>query len=183
MDKKNGCGCNSLNRVKSCCDEDTRSAEKNRPLLLEFFYIDLTTCERCIGTEEILTAAIAEVAPVLRMSGFALEIKKTLVSTEEQARDLRLLSSPTVRVNGQDIQMDVRESQCVACGSICGDEVDCRVWVWRGEEYAVPPKQMLVDGILRAVYGDKHVEEESSFQELPLNLKKFFAAKKNKEND
>ena len=61
--------------------------------------------------------------------GASIEVRKTLVETEEQARVLGFVSSPTIYVNGHDIAGELIESSCAECGELCGcgGEVDCRV--------------------------------------------------------
>lgn len=71
-----------------------------------------------------------------------------------------------------------KESLCESCGDLCGDEVDCRVWVYKGKEYNVPPKAMIIDAILREVYGNterKSADEvNKKLYQLPENLRRFF---------
>jgi len=35
------------------------------------------------------------------------------------------------------------------CGDICGDSEDCRYWVYKGVEHQEPPKEMIVNAIMR----------------------------------
>ncbi len=72
----------------------------------------------------------------------------------------------------------MRESLCESCGDLCGEEVDCRVWVYKGKEYNIPPKAMIIDAILREVYSDKKAQlndkvDRETYQ-LPENLRRFF---------
>ena len=104
-----------------------------------------------------------------------------LVESEEQARALRFVSSPTIRVDGDDVALELRESSCgsEACTDGCGDQIACRVWVHRGREYTEPPVQMMVDAILGHVYGGApaRAASEPGAYELPENLARFFAGK------
>lgn len=94
----------------------------------------------------------------------------------------KFLSSPTIRINGQDIQLEVKESLCESCGDLCGDVVDCRVWIYQGLEYTVPPKGMIIEAILKAVYGGQPEEVPSAEQYvMPENLKNFYIAMGNRE--
>jgi hypothetical protein len=124
-----------------------------RRIDVEFLYLDLSVCARCQGTEASLEEAISEVARVLEQTGVEIGVQKIYVKSDEQARALGFVSSPTIRVNGRDIQAEVRESVCDSCGDLCGGEVECRVWLYQGREYTVPPKGMIIDAILREVYG------------------------------
>ncbi len=109
-------------------------------------------------------------------------MRKIHVQSEEQALALGFISSPTIRINGRDIQLEVRESLCESCGDLCGDDVDCRVWVYHGKEYSVPPKGLIIEAILREVYKEpgENAPETTRPAELPENLKKFFAAQRKK---
>lgn len=173
----------------SCCapqeiDPSITSPEK-RSLEIEFLYLDLNVCVPCRGTESSLEEAISEVSRVLEATGIEVHVRKIHVQTEEQALALGFVSSPTIRINGRDIQLEVRESLCESCGDLCGDDVDCRVWVYRGKEYSVPPKGLIIEAILREVY--KEPGEDAAIQprltELPENLKRFFAARQKKEGN
>lgn len=174
---------------KACCGSDNRTLEKSccseqqteKKVLIEFMYIDLTTCDRCLGTDSSLDEAIAEASMFLQNAGYAIEVRKILVETEKQAEELEFVSSPTIRINGRDIQLDSKESKCGCCGEIAGQDIDCRVWVWQGKEYTTPPKALIIDAILRSIYGAKRPPaSRSRSREVPDNLKRFFAAVANK---
>lgn len=126
-----------------------------RELVIDFMYLDLETCTRCRGTDANLEAALVEVKRILDATGVDISVRKTLVGSAEQANALGFVSSPTIRVNDQDVALELRESSCAECGEACGCDgaIDCRVWVWRGQEYTVAPTAMIVDTILREVYG------------------------------
>lgn len=187
MDQKTkGCGCQSIDKPaqNGCCSGAAAGAVNccvpgatiGKRLLIEFMFIDLTVCDRCLGTDASLEEAVAEVASVLKATGYEIEIRKMLVESEGQAEELGFVSSPTIRINGQDIQLEGKESLCESCGDVCGEDVDCRVWVWQGREYNTPPKAMIIDAILRHVYGGQQTTRQA-FKGVPDNLKRFFAAK------
>ncbi|HCJ58448.1 MAG TPA: ferredoxin, partial [Clostridiaceae bacterium] len=95
-------------------------------------------------------------------------------TSEELAIKHKFISSPTIRVDGRDIQMEVRESRCESCGELCGDDIECRVWVYKGEEYAVPPKELIMEGLLNGIFGREDIAGEDKEYTLPENLKKFY---------
>ena len=175
----NCCSCNS-----GCCDFNENTGLTKRHITIDFMYLDLSICNRCQGTGDMLYAALSEVAAVLKATDVEVTVNKIHVVREEQARQLRFASSPTIRVNGRDIQMEVRESLCESCGDLCGDEVDCRVWVYQGKEYIMPPKAMIIDAVLREVYGnnEKPVDSDDEFI-VPDNLKHFFQLMQRKESN
>ena len=165
-------------------------------LRIEFTYLDLTTCTRCLGTDRSLEAALELTREVLAATGVKVEVSKILVNSAEQARALRFVSSPTIRVNGADVALELRESSCgsEACTDGCGDQIACRVWVHRGQEYTEPPPAMIVEAILRQVYGGAGEagggaaagmgavagdggEPDAEPYQLPENLERFYAGK------
>ena len=145
---------------------------------VDFLYLDLTTCSRCRASDANLAAAVEIVRPVLDSVGASIEVRKTLVEAEEQARALGFVSSPTIRVNGRDIASELIESSCSECGELCGCDggVDCRLWDYRGERHTEAPTGLIVEAILDEVgpWGTAR-REETPFVDLPENLKRFFA--------
>jgi hypothetical protein len=155
------------------------SVAPSHQLDIDFMYLDLETCTRCRGTDVNLEAALAEVGRVLQATGAAVSVRKTLVASAEQARMLGFMSSPTIRVNGRDIALELRESSCAECGEACACDggIDCREWVWQGQEYKAAPTAMIVDAILREVYGAGERSLAPIPGALPENLERFFAGK------
>jgi hypothetical protein len=150
-------------------------------LAIDFLFLDLTTCARCLGADRSLASALEVVHDVLEATGVEVEVNKVLVRSEEQARAQRFVSSPTIRVDGRDVALELRESSCgsEACTDGCGDQISCRVWVHGGREYTEPPVGMIVDAILGHVYGGAPTRArlEAESYELPANVARFFAGK------
>ena len=176
-----GCGCSSTVEQNKAA---TLSAQANQKRIeLEFLYLDLEVCSPCRSAESNIEEALATVAGVLRSAGVVVEIKKTHVESLEQAVKLGFLTSPTIRINGQDLQLNYKESYCRTCSEVSGTDTDCRVWLYQGQEHSAPPKEMILEGVLRAVYGgaetgaEKIARPESALE----NLARFFEAKRRKE--
>lgn len=148
-----------------------------RVLDIELLALDLATCARCTGTDANLGSAISTVAQALREADVQVQVRKTVVKTEAQAEELRFESSPTIRINGRDIAVELRETNCGDCGDLCGCEgkIDCRVWIWRGQEHDEAPKALIVDAIFRA-YGQAWEPAPHAAKpfRLPDNLRHFF---------
>lgn len=168
------CSCGS-----SCCSESDVETNK-RSIIIDFLYLDVTVCERCQGTDKNLDEALYEVSNILKSTNIDVIVNKVNVNTEELAIKYKFLTSPTIRINGADIQMDYKESLCESCGDLCGDSVDCRVWIYQGKEYTEPPKAMIIESILKAVYGGSSLNQDIREYRLPENLKKFYVSMNNK---
>ncbi|MEE8188480.1 MAG: DUF2703 domain-containing protein [Kiloniellales bacterium] len=154
----------------------------SKTLDIDFLYLDLSICSRCRDTDAILDEAVSEVAPVLESKGVGVCVKKTQVQSEEQARELGFVSSPTIRIAGRDIQPDVKESRCEACSGLCDECINCREWTYHGKVYTIPPKAMVVEAIIREVYGGptEGAQRRPEAEEVPDNLKRFFASTRRK---
>lgn len=163
------CSCGS-----GCCGP----APAKKKIQIDFLYLDLSTCGRCQGTETNLEEAIREVSSVLEAAGYEVTLNRIHIDTKELAIKHQFVSSPTIRVNGRDIAMEFKESLCQDCGDLCGDTVDCRVWISEGVEYNEPPKSMIVNAILKEVYSGSTVpRNENEDYRLPDNLARFFMGK------
>ncbi len=146
-----------------------------KQIKVDFLYLDLNTCERCMATDETLKQALDVLSGVFETLEFEVILNSVNISTKELAEQYRFISSPTIRVNGVDICTELVESDCADCGDLCGDSVDCRVFVYEGKQYEQPPVPMIVDGMLKAIYGQKPSETEN--YTMPDNLIRFFEGK------
>ncbi len=167
---------------KCCCSsENCCQPQPKKPINIDFLYLDTIVCGRCQDTEKALDDAVSSVAVVLNAAGYEVKVNKVNIVTRELAIQYQFVSSPTIRVNGNDIAVELRESVCEDCGELCGDTVDCRVWVYNGVEYTSPPKELIVDAILREVYNAGQREPEREAYQFPENLETYFIAKAHKD--
>jgi len=178
-----GCCGDATPATTSATSVSDHAAPSVRSIVIDFLYLDLEVCTRCQGTNDTLDQAVAEVSQILHSAGTEVVINKVNVNTEELAIQYQFISSPTVRIDGHDIAVDVKENQCDSCGDLCGDTVDCRIWTWQGVDYTQPPKAMIIDAILKAVYGGPDSSPAHAIKpyELPENLRKFYEAMKQKD--
>ena len=158
-----------------CCCCGTPVGKK---AVIEYLYLDLNTCDRCCGTADILDEVVSVLRPALELAGYAVDYRKREMTTTEIAEQYRFLSSPMIRVNGNDIFGEVQESDCGCCGEIAGVAVDCRVFEYEGKTYEVPTKEMLADLILKSLHTAPGCS--CGTYELPENLKQFYEGKKRK---
>ncbi len=93
--------------------------------MIEILYFD-----GCPNHEPTLLAR-----EVVAELGLAAEIRQVRIQTPEEATERRFLGSPSVRVNGKDIEPEARGSEDFALG--------CRMYGKSG----VPAKELLVAAI------------------------------------
>ena len=165
-------------QAETCCSCGCSQSAK-KEVLVEYLYLDLKTCDRCIGTDKVLDEVMMTLTYTLHLAGYEIEYKKIEMETAEIAEKHRFLSSPTICVNGHDVFGSVNENNCGCCGEISGTDVDCRIFEFEETTYEVPPKEMLAQAILKAVFSNQSSAEHKDY-ELPDNLKTFFAGKNSK---
>lgn len=165
--------------AESCCSCGYEASSEKK-IAIEYLYLDLQTCNRCIGTDAVLDEVMAVLTPALKLAGYEVEYSKIEMEAPELARQFQFVSSPTIRVNGWDIFQSVDENSCDCCSEISGADVDCRVFEYNGKSYEVPPKEMLAEAILKAVFGRPESGCFCGNYELPDNLKNFYEGKKSK---
>lgn len=163
----------------SCCSCGCDAASE-KTVRVEYLYLDKKTCERCIGTDSVLDDVMMVLTPALRLAGYGVAYDKVEMDTAERAAKYQFFSSPTIRVNGQDICAAVKENSCGCCSEISGTDVDCRVFEYNGESHEVPPKEMLAEAILQAVFGTSEGAGAVGAYALPDNLKVFYEGKTRK---
>lgn len=180
-----GCGCNSSTLNTACGSSVVESGgvqEARKILNVDLVVIDLSTCERCVPTGDQLRAAVKLLTPVAETLGIDLRHQETVVQTPAEAKEIALLSSPTIRLNGRDIAQDIRESLCESCGDLTDNNtsVDCREWHFRGKVYSAAPIALLVEALMEAMLKIDELPPvtPSALKDLPENLKRYFDNKK-----
>lgn len=168
------------NPAPDCCCSPAPKAKPGKELRIEYLYLDLSTCDRCIGTDKVLEEVLAALRPVLETAGYQITYRKQEITDPAMAEKFHFLSSPTILVNGRDIFGPVLENDCGCCGDIAGVPVDCRVFAYNGETYEVPTPEILMDAILKSLHAPPPPAD--SPYTLPENLKRFFAGKNTRSN-
>ena len=149
-----------------------------KEITIDYLYLDLNTCDRCVGTDEVLDEVLDVLEPALQLAGYIVVRRKIEMSTAEIAAEYQFLSSPTIRVNGKDICLTVEENDCGCCSDIAGCDVECRVFRYEDEVYEIPPKELLAYAILKTLFSD-NIDITKTDYIMPENLKEFYASKNN----
>jgi len=128
-----------------------RESSTPRVLAIELLALELNRCTRCVGTRRNIEKAIEIIGPALEVMGVQVNVETTIIESDAQARRHRFATSPTVRINGKDIALEMAESECDVCTDLRGgdDATSCRVWLYRGQEYTEAPVGLIVESILR----------------------------------
>ncbi len=150
-----------------------------KKLLLEYLYLDLQTCERCMSADKVLDSVVELLRPVMDAAGYRMEYRKILVENEEIAKEYCFRSSPTILLNGEDVFGEIIENDCGCCSDIAGMGIKCRAFPCEGKLLDCPTKAMLLNAILKQLYADSSKEKEDYV--LPENLRIFFDGKRKKQ--
>jgi predicted RNA-binding protein with PIN domain len=94
--------------------------------------VDILYNEAC----EHYSKTIQYVKNVLAEEGIDAVVNEINVVTEEQAKQLNFAGSPTIRINGEDIESEAEQRQ----GHIRGS---CRVYNYKGQMYVIPHKEFI----------------------------------------
>lgn len=180
------CGCNTTQlEGVVCCSPSIQSKDwmdTKKIMNVDLLVIDLSTCKRCVPTGDQLRVAIQLLSPVAESLGIELRHQEIVVQTPEEAKEKALISSPTIRLNGRDIDQDIRESECESCGDLTTNNisVDCREWHYRGKVYSAAPIPLLLEAIMGAMLNIDGMPPvvPAPLEELSENLQRYFDNKK-----
>lgn len=144
-----------------------------RQVKVDYLYLDLSSCERCQGTERVLTQAVELLTPILSVLDMDITYSKINVINEELAIEHKFVSSPTIRVDGKDLAMEVKENSCGSCSDLSGEVVECRVWIYRDQEYSEPPLALVVERMIEVIFCETEISEVIPYV-LPENLAVYY---------
>lgn len=171
----------------SCgCKTDAAKTSDSTDIVLkvDFLFLDDKVCVPCGSTAQTLSEAAGMLTEPLRSMGVDLVVEKIHVADLKAAEGQKFLSSPTIRVNGRDIDPARTEEDCPTCGDLAGGRtsVACRNWHWRDKVYQSAPVGRIVEAIMEAALPlNKSIEdccreaEDDEDYVMPENLKRFFA--------
>ncbi len=92
----------------------------------------------------------------LKSAGYEVSVNKINITTPDLATKYAFLSSPTIRINGNDISLEVTGNFLQGLRRYFAEILlDCRSWVYEGVEHPEPPKEMIVNAIMNEVYGGR----------------------------
>ncbi|MFQ6009602.1 MAG: DUF2703 domain-containing protein [Candidatus Aenigmatarchaeota archaeon] len=122
---------------------------------IQILYI--LNCPHCVKTKGLVKESLKEL-------GVKAEVEETLIDSDERAKKYNFVGSPSVTINGKDIQEEVSKGRCMSCEELaeqtkgttefvkqecmCG----CRTYFFKGKQYPYPPKEMIKEAIKRVIH-------------------------------
>jgi glutaredoxin len=121
-------------------------------MIMKVQLLYILDCPWCVKTKELVKESLEEL-------GVKADIEEILVDSEEKARNYEFVGSPTVRINGKDVQEEVSKGRCLPCEELAEYEEEttefvkqecicgCRIYFYKGKQYPYPPKEMIKEAI------------------------------------
>jgi hypothetical protein len=157
---------------------ESPSQTSDVPVVLELFALDTAACSPCVSAMANLHAAAAALSRELTGSGYIVATRVIVLEDTAHAALLGISSSPTVRVNGHDIALDVLEESCPSCSSVAGTTIDCRTYEWDGQRFDHPPVPLIVDAVHQhLVSGARRAATQTLAASQPTSVERFLNAR------
>lgn len=86
--------------------------------------------------------ALKLIEAVIEESSMEISVKRTKISSLAEAKRLKFPGSPTVRINGVDIDPAVKETE---------GYVGCRIYRYKERMYEYPPREMIKSALGRMI--------------------------------
>ena len=143
---------------------------------IELLYLDAETCDPCRATVASAERAAEELREGLAERGIAVELELIHVTDTEQARALGFVSSPTVRVDGREIALEVEEAHCGTCSATAGEPVACRTVRHEGKRHDHAPAAMIVEAVLAHLRGEELPPPAAMDPDGPSSVERYLRA-------
>lgn len=121
---------------------------------IEILY--LMDCPWCVKTKRVVTNIVKEME-------LDAKIEEILIDSDKKAKKYNFVGSPTIKINGKDIQDTVEKGRCLPCEKKAKKDKEtkdfvknecacgCRVYQYKGKTYPYPPKNMIKETIKRNI--------------------------------
>lgn len=96
--------------------------------------IQLLHTESCHSYQE----ALVGIKEALKELGLSAELEVIPVDSPEKARDYKFPGSPTIKINGLDLEPELEATENFSINA-------CRTYIFEGSLYHYPPKEMLLE--------------------------------------
>lgn len=106
------------------------------PLMKKGTFVEILYTDDCPFWKETVKL-VEEVRNELNL---AAAIKKVRITSEKDAKILKFPGSPTVRINGVDIDPKAKTAE---------GYIGCRIYMYKGTTYEFPPKEMIKNAFKR----------------------------------
>lgn len=159
--------------ISGCISEEggIDMANETSKLIIDFLYLDLSLCERCQATDIVLDEALIELRDELK-DVKQISVNKIKILSDKEAKKYDLISSPTLRINGKDIEeiitgkLEIKENYCSSCSEVCCGDTNCRTYEYNGTISDFIPKEMIKEAIM-LVLGIKTEPKEDETGDSP----------------
>lgn len=125
---------------------------KHKAMIMKIQLLYILDCPWCVKTKELIKGSLKEL-------GATADVEEILIDSDEKARKYKFKGSPTIRIDGKDIQEEVSKARCLPCEELSGKVkgttkfvkqecgCGCRTYSYKGKQYPYPPKEMIKEAI------------------------------------
>ncbi|HKL11084.1 MAG TPA: DUF2703 domain-containing protein [Clostridia bacterium] len=143
-------GCSSC----STCGGGTCEPEITKMLKLNMVFDDETDSEKCDAMDGAVNEALESMRDFLNENRIKIQYSSVKLINREQAELLGFENLPTILINGTDIQPGYKENTCK-----CHPDQVIKGWIYMGMEMDTPPKELITDALIEAIYGKPEKKE------------------------
>lgn len=123
-------------------------------IIMKIQLLYILDCPWCLKTKKLIKESLKD----LKVKA---NIEEILIDSDKKARVYNFEGSPTVRINGKDIQEKINKGQCLPCEDLVENsekmtkfikqecKCGCRVYFYKDKQYPYPPKEMIKETIIK----------------------------------
>lgn len=132
----------------STCGGGTCEPEITKTVKLNMVFDDGTDTGKREDMNQTILNALESMRTFLDDNRIRIQFNSVKLINEEQAKLLGFGTLPTILINGADIQPEYKENPCVCCA-----EKEITGWMYKGIEFEIPPKELVIDALIETIYG------------------------------
>lgn len=139
-----------MNKCSGCsaCSGGSCEPEITKTLKLNMVFDEGTDQEKCTALDGSILEALESMRSFFDENRIRIQYNSVKLINEEQADLLGFKDLPTILINGRDIQPDYKATACK-----CHGDEEIKGWIYKGMEHEIPPKELVVDALIEALYG------------------------------
>ncbi|MFH1256411.1 MAG: DUF2703 domain-containing protein [Candidatus Diapherotrites archaeon] len=125
-------------------------------MIMKIQLLYILDCPWCVKTKELLKGSLKEL-------GTKADVEEILIDSDEKAKKYKFVGSPTIKIDGKDIQETISKGRCLPCEEIAEQDkgatefikqeckCGCRTYSYKGKQYPYPPKAMIKEAVKKSL--------------------------------
>ena len=117
-------------------------------MIMKIQILYILDCPWCVKTKELVKDSLKELSAKA-------DVEEILIDSDKKAKKYKFIGSPTIRIDGKDIQEEVSKARCLHCEELSKQtkgatkfvkqecDCGCRTYSYKGKQHPYPPKEMI----------------------------------------